>query len=101
MAVRQQVLSVLHRLLALLRTELGISMGLAVAVGLIVAYPDQSVHDVLAQFGGRDVGRIPVVGRDDQTKLLGVLRRHDIVAAYTREMMPGKTPKRGGEHLRW
>ncbi len=68
---------------------------------LIVAYPDQTVHDALVQFGGRDVGRIPVVARDDQTKLLGVLRRHDIVKAYTKEMTPGKTPKRGGWYLRW
>lgn len=50
---------------------------------VIVAYPDQSVHDALAQFGGRDVGRIPVVERNEPTKLLGVLRRHDIIKAYT------------------
>jgi len=49
----------------------------------IVAYPDQSVHDALAQFGGRDVGRIPVVDRNNPKRLLGVLRRHDIVRAYT------------------
>jgi CIC family chloride channel protein len=52
----------------------------------IVAYPDQSLHDALVQFGGRDVGRIPVVDRNDQTKLLGVLRRHDILKAYTKEI---------------
>jgi CIC family chloride channel protein len=51
---------------------------------VIVAYPDQSVHDALAQFGGRDVGRIPVVDRNEPTKLLGVLRRHDIVRSYTK-----------------
>jgi len=49
----------------------------------IVAYPEQSVHDALAQFGGRDVGRIPVVDRNNPKRLLGVLRRHDIVRAYT------------------
>jgi len=51
---------------------------------VIVAYPDQSVHDALAQFGGRDVGRIPVVERNEPTKLLGILRRHDIIKAYTK-----------------
>jgi CIC family chloride channel protein len=50
----------------------------------IVAYPDQSIHDALAQFGGRDVGRIPVVDRDNPKKLLGVLRRHDVIKAYTK-----------------
>jgi CIC family chloride channel protein len=49
----------------------------------IVAYPDQSIHDALAQFGGQDVGRIPVVERDNPKKLLGVLRRHDIIRAYS------------------
>jgi len=29
-------------------------------------------------------GRIPVVARDDPSRLLGVLRRHDIVRAYTK-----------------
>jgi CIC family chloride channel protein len=49
----------------------------------IVAYPDQSIHDAVAQLGGRDVGRIPVVDRSDPKKLLGVLRRHDITRVYT------------------
>jgi len=52
----------------------------------IVAYPDQSIHDALAQFGGRDVGRIPVVDRSNPKRLLGVLRRHDVVRAYTRAL---------------
>ncbi|MFC1925887.1 chloride channel protein [Chloroflexota bacterium] len=52
----------------------------------IVAFPDQSVHDALAQFGGRTVGRIPVVDRSNTKKLLGVLRRHDIVRAYTKAL---------------
>jgi len=52
----------------------------------IVAYPDQSVHQALAQLGGRDVGRIPVVDRANPKKLLGVLRRHDVVSAYAKAM---------------
>ncbi len=48
----------------------------------IVAYPDQSIHEVLLRLGARDVGRIPVVARDNPTKLLGCLRRHDIIRAY-------------------
>ena len=48
----------------------------------IVAYPDQSIREALGQLGGRDVGRIPVVDRHNPTRLLGVLRRHDVVSAY-------------------
>jgi chloride channel protein, CIC family len=52
----------------------------------IVAYPDQSVKQALAQLGGRDVGRIPVVDRQSPKRLLGVLRRRDVVTAYVKAM---------------
>jgi CIC family chloride channel protein len=52
----------------------------------IVAYPDQSLYEVLLQLGARDVGRIPVVDRTDRTRLLGVLRRHDIINAYRQKL---------------
>jgi len=60
----------------------------------IVAYPDQSIHDALAQLGGRDVGRIPVVDRRNPKKLLGVLRRHNVVDAYTRMLAAQREPDR-------
>lgn len=50
----------------------------------IIAFPDQSLHEALMQFGALDVGRIPVVERKDNQRLVGVLRRHDIVGAYRR-----------------
>lgn len=57
---------------------------------VIVAYPDQSLHDVLVKLGARDVGRIPVVDKDNPKHLLGVLRRHDIVRAYVKAV--GRKP---------
>jgi CIC family chloride channel protein len=51
---------------------------------VVVAYPDEYVHDVFVKLGTRDVGRIPVVDRKNPKRLLGVLRRHDVVAAYGR-----------------
>ena len=51
---------------------------------LIVAYPDQYLHDVLVRLGARDIGRIPVVDRNNPQRLLGVLRRHDITRAYVK-----------------
>jgi len=59
----------------------------------LTLYPDERVHDALEKLGGADVGRIPVVDRRDPTKLVGVLRRHDIVRAYTRAVAnQGKSP---------
>jgi CIC family chloride channel protein len=57
---------------------------------VVVAYPDESVHDVFLKLGARDVGRIPVVDRAKPKRLLGVLRRHDILTAYTKHL--GRKP---------
>ena len=64
------------------------SRNLAVAdiatTNLITAYPDESLHDVLHKLGASEVGRIPVVDRNEPAKLIGVIRRYDFVRAYTR-----------------
>ncbi len=49
---------------------------------LLVAYPDESIGAALRRMGARDVGRMPVVAREDETELLGWLRRGDVVKAY-------------------
>jgi CIC family chloride channel protein len=49
---------------------------------LLVTYPDESIGAALRRMGARDVGRLPVVARDDERRLLGVLRRTDMVRAY-------------------
>jgi CIC family chloride channel protein len=50
----------------------------------IVCFPGQTLAEALRQVGALDVGRLPVVQREDPRHLLGVLRRHDIIRAYTR-----------------
>ncbi|MCD6289631.1 MAG: chloride channel protein [Anaerolineae bacterium] len=49
---------------------------------IIVAYPDEPVWVVLKRMGVRDIGRLPVVARDDPKRLLGMVRRGDIIRAY-------------------
>lgn len=49
---------------------------------LLVAYPDESVGRALRRMSVRDVGRLPVVARDNPRQLVGVLRRVDLVRAY-------------------
>ena len=53
----------------------------------VTAYPDESVRAVMRRFADMDVGRIPVVSRADPTLLLGCLRRHDIIRAYSRAVL--------------
>lgn len=49
---------------------------------VLTAYPDQTVRSALLQLGADQVGRIPVVERENRRKIAGVLRRHDIIGAY-------------------
>ncbi|MCH7589273.1 MAG: chloride channel protein [Chloroflexi bacterium] len=49
---------------------------------LIVAYPDDTIDDVLQKMGPRGLGRLPVVSRSNPRKLVGMIAREDIVRAY-------------------
>jgi CIC family chloride channel protein len=49
---------------------------------LVVAYPDESIGDVLVKMGPRGLGRLPVVSRANPRKLVGLIAREDIIRAY-------------------
>lgn len=49
---------------------------------LLVAYPDESIGVGLRRMSTRDIGRLPVVARNNPSHLVGVLRRTDLVRAY-------------------
>jgi CIC family chloride channel protein len=55
---------------------------IATTEGLLVAYPDEPMWRALRRLGTRDIGRLPVVEREGSTRLVGVVRRSDIVRAY-------------------
>ena len=48
----------------------------------VTVYPDESVGAALRKMAPRDISRVPVVARDDPRRLVGVVRRNDIVRAY-------------------
>jgi len=50
-------------------------------------FPDQTLKAALRQFGALDVGRIPVVDRSNPRYVVGLLRRGDIVRAYSHAHM--------------
>jgi CIC family chloride channel protein len=47
-----------------------------------LAYADESVGEALTRMSGRGLGLLPVVAREDRRKLLGQVRRDDILRAY-------------------
>lgn len=49
---------------------------------LLVAYPDETIDEVLTRLSGRGLGRMPVVSRENPNHLLGMVRRADIIRAY-------------------
>jgi H+/Cl- antiporter ClcA/CBS domain-containing protein len=56
----------------------------AAATDVVVAHPDETLHQAIAKMLRRDVGRLPVVEHDDPTRVLGYLGRGDILAARER-----------------
>ena len=63
------------------------------STSLVVAYPDEMLHDALNKLLRNDIGRLPVVSRDDPRQIAGYLsrggilraRRHRIEEEHTRE----------------
>lgn len=49
---------------------------------LVVAYPDQSLHDALMLFAVREVRQVPVV-EPRTSSVVGMLRRSDIILSYS------------------
>lgn len=49
---------------------------------LLVATPDESIGEALARMGTRGLGRLPVVDPRDPDRLVGLIRRSDIIRAY-------------------
>jgi len=49
---------------------------------VVSVFPDETVGIALRRMAPRDISRLPVVSREDTRRLLGVVRRNDIVRAY-------------------
>jgi CIC family chloride channel protein len=51
---------------------------------LLVIYPDEPMWVALKRIGTRDIGRLPVVSREDPTRLVGLIRGNDVIRAYNK-----------------
>lgn len=47
-------------------------------------FPEQSLADAIESIGFRNVELLPVVAKDDSTKLLGIITRRDIISTYNK-----------------
>ena len=57
---------------------------------VITLFQDENLNDALEKFDIKDLDELPVVSRSNEKKILGVLRRKDLLTAYKRAIL--KTP---------
>jgi chloride channel protein, CIC family len=51
---------------------------------LVVAYPDETLHDAIAKMLKHDIGRLPVVNRQKPNRAIGYIGRADVLNARMR-----------------
>jgi CIC family chloride channel protein len=52
----------------------------------IVAYPDELVHDAMHRMLQHNIGRLPVVSRENPQHMVGYFNRASLLGAWTRQM---------------
>jgi CBS domain-containing protein len=62
----------------------GMTVADAGSTELAVAFPDESLHAALTKMLNRDIGRLPVVERDNPTRVVGYLGRAALLSARMR-----------------
>jgi CIC family chloride channel protein len=62
----------------------GATVGQICTLNPLVAYPDEPLWAALKRIGTRDIGRLPVISRENPTKLVGLIRGNDIIRAYNK-----------------
>ena len=60
----------------------GVLVGEIMTTPPIVTYPDESLEDALRKLVLNDIGRLPVVDRDDPSKIRGILTKYDIIRLH-------------------
>jgi CIC family chloride channel protein len=53
---------------------------------VLTVTPDDDLHTALRRFTQKNIDEIPVVDQNDQVKILGMLRRKEVIGAYDDEI---------------
>jgi CBS domain-containing protein len=65
----------------------------------IVTYPDELLHDAIAKMLSHDIGRLPVVERQNPRQIVGYLGRGNVVAARAKHIEEEHLRERGAASL--
>ncbi len=55
-------------------------------IDLVICYPEETLKDALEKLGEWNIGRIPVVERNDREHLIGLITRKCVIEAYNKEL---------------
>ena len=67
----------------------------------IVAYPDELLSEAVARMLRHDIGRLPVVSRDEPSRVIGYLGRSQVMAARARRLEEEYVREPGWIHFRF
>jgi len=68
---------------------------------LYTAYPSDTLEDAMLMLGGEDIQSLPVVEYANRKKCLGVLRRRDLVSAYSEALLKSEKRKQFIQKLKF
>lgn len=54
---------------------------------VITVHPDDTLNRAMEQFGRKDIEQMPVVSRKDPRRVLGMLKRQDVIRAYNEQIL--------------
>jgi CIC family chloride channel protein len=57
---------------------------------LVTVAPDDDLNTAMRRFTERNLDELPVVAAGDTGKLMGMLRRKDVIAVYNRRLLEQK-----------
>jgi chloride channel protein, CIC family len=67
----------------------------------IVAYPDELTHDAMLRMLERNIGRLPVVSREDPRRMVGYFNRSSILDAWSRQVHEEGVREHGWLRTMW
>jgi CIC family chloride channel protein len=63
---------------------------------IVSVTPDDDLNTALKRFTDLNLDELPVVDKDDKTKLLGMLRRKDVISRYNQRLAQARSDTSGG-----
>ena len=67
----------------------------------VVAYPDELSHDALVRMLEHNIGRLPVVSREDTNHIVGYFNRASLISAWSRQMHEESVREHGWLRSMW